>query len=75
MTHASVLHAVIFFCAGALAAAVVRAEDAPRLAALLAAVVLRARNRHYRAVFEMETADADHDGVPDVYREVPGRGA
>ena len=38
------------------------------LAALLAAVVLRARNRHYRAVFEMETADADHDGVPDVYR-------
>ena len=45
------------------------------LAALLAAVVLRARNRHYRAVFEMETADADHDGVPDVYREVPGRGA
>ena len=45
------------------------------LAALLAAVVLRARNRHYRAVFEMETADADHDGVPDVYQEVPGRGA
>ena len=36
------------------------------LAALLAAVVLRARNRHYRAVFELETADADHDGVPDV---------
>jgi len=45
------------------------------LAALLAAVVLRARNRHYRAVFEMETADGDHDGVPDVYREVSGRGA
>ena len=37
------------------------------LAALLAAVVLRIRNRHYRAVFELETADADHDGVPDVY--------
>jgi NhaA family Na+:H+ antiporter len=37
------------------------------LAALLAAVVLRARNRHYRAVFELETADADRDGVPDVY--------
>lgn len=37
------------------------------LAALLAAVVLRARNRHYRAVFELETADADHDGVPDVF--------
>ena len=45
------------------------------LAALLAAVVLRARNRHYRAVFELETADPDHDGVPDVYQEVPGRGA
>jgi NhaA family Na+:H+ antiporter len=37
------------------------------LAAVLAAVVLRARNRHYRAVFELETADADRDGVPDVY--------
>ena len=37
------------------------------LAALLAAVVLRIRNRHYRAVFELETADPDHDGVPDVY--------
>ena len=45
------------------------------VAAMLAAVVLRARNRHYRAVFEMETADADHDGVPDVYREAPARGA
>ena len=37
------------------------------LAALLAAVVLRIRNRHYRAVFELETADSDRDGVPDVY--------
>ncbi len=45
------------------------------LAALLAAVVLRARNRHYRVVFEMETADADRDGVPDLYQETPGRGA
>ena len=45
------------------------------VAALLAAVVLRARNRHYRAVFEMETLDADNDGVPDVYRETPGRRA
>jgi len=45
------------------------------LAALLAALVLRARNRHYRAVFELETSDDDCDGVPDVYREVPGRGA
>lgn len=45
------------------------------LAALLAAVVLRARNRHYRAVFELETCDDDCDGVPDVYQELPGRGA
>ena len=45
------------------------------LAALLAAIVLRARNRHYRAVFELETADPDHDGVPDVYNEVLDRGA
>jgi NhaA family Na+:H+ antiporter len=45
------------------------------VAALLAGVVLRARNRHYRAVFEVETADADHDGVPDVYQETPGRDA
>ncbi|MGI9125328.1 MAG: Na+/H+ antiporter NhaA, partial [Mycobacterium sp.] len=37
------------------------------LAALLAAIVLRARNRHYRSVFELETCDDDHDGVPDVY--------
>ena len=37
------------------------------LAAVLAAVVMRARNRHYRSVFTLETTDADHDGVPDVY--------
>ena len=45
------------------------------VAAVLAAIVLRARNRHYRAVFEIETTDADHDGVPDVYQETPIRGA
>jgi NhaA family Na+:H+ antiporter len=38
------------------------------LAAALAAVVLRARNRIYRRVCELEAVDADHDGVPDVYR-------
>lgn len=37
------------------------------LAAALAAAVLRIRNRHYRSIFELETADSDHDGVPDVY--------
>ncbi len=38
-------------------------------AALLAAVVLRLRNRTYRAIEERETADDDADGVPDVYQQ------
>ena len=42
------------------------------LAALLAAVLLRIRNRQYRAIFALETADDDHDGVPDVYQPSPG---
>jgi NhaA family Na+:H+ antiporter len=37
-------------------------------AALLAAVVLRIRNRHYRAVCAEESQDADLDGIPDVYQ-------
>jgi NhaA family Na+:H+ antiporter len=37
------------------------------LAALLAAVVLRLRNRHYRRVEAEEMRDDDADGVPDVY--------
>ena len=37
-------------------------------AALLATVVLRARNRHYRRVEENERIDADGDGVPDVFQ-------
>ena len=41
------------------------------LAALLAAIVLRLRNRHYRSVWLMETRDLDHDGVPDVYESRP----
>ena len=46
------------------------------LAAFLAAILLRIRNRHYRRVFELETADTDHDGVPDVYvTERDGRGS
>jgi NhaA family Na+:H+ antiporter len=36
-------------------------------AALLATVVLRARDRAYRRVAEAETVDADRDGIPDVY--------
>ncbi|MGV0792383.1 Na+/H+ antiporter NhaA [Mycolicibacterium sp. XJ1819] len=37
-------------------------------AAALAAVLLRLRNRHYRAIWEQETVDSDHDGVPDIYQ-------
>ncbi|MBB2910292.1 NhaA family Na+:H+ antiporter [Streptosporangium becharense] len=44
------------------------------VAALLATVVLRLRNRAYRRIHEAETADLDHDGVPDVYQgDRPGR--
>ena len=38
------------------------------LCALLATVLLKARNRHYRALYEEENADADGDGIPDVYQ-------
>jgi Na+:H+ antiporter, NhaA family len=37
------------------------------IAAALASVVLRLRNRVYRKIWELETIDADGDGVPDVY--------
>jgi Na+:H+ antiporter, NhaA family len=39
------------------------------VAALLASVVLRIRNAHYRRIEAEETRDADGDGVPDVYQE------
>jgi NhaA family Na+:H+ antiporter len=39
------------------------------LAALLATVVLRTRNRQYRAAEEAEKVDTDQDGIPDVYQE------
>ncbi|MGV8968877.1 MAG: Na+/H+ antiporter NhaA [Microbacteriaceae bacterium] len=39
------------------------------LAATLAAVLLRMRNRHYRAIALLESADDDGDGIPDVYLE------
>ncbi|RSM68595.1 Na+/H+ antiporter NhaA [Actinoplanes sp. ATCC 53533] len=38
------------------------------LAALLAAVVLRLRDRHYRLIAAQEAEDADDDGIPDVYQ-------
>ncbi|MDQ4504352.1 Na+/H+ antiporter NhaA [Sinomonas sp. ASV322] len=48
-------HATVAVLAGSLAAAA------------LAAVVLRARNRHYRRVEKAESVDADGDGVPDAF--------
>lgn len=39
------------------------------LAALLATVILRIRNRHYRKLEELESVDADGDGVPDLFNE------
>ncbi|WP_409484551.1 Na+/H+ antiporter NhaA [Arsenicicoccus dermatophilus] len=38
------------------------------LAALLAGIVLRRRNQHYREVEARESSDEDQDGVPDVYQ-------
>jgi Na+:H+ antiporter, NhaA family len=38
------------------------------VAAVLASVVLRLRNRHYRAICAEESVDDDHDGVPDTYQ-------
>ncbi|MFP5071353.1 Na+/H+ antiporter NhaA [Pseudonocardia nantongensis] len=38
-------------------------------ATLVAAVVLRRRNAHYRKIAQAETRDDDADGVPDVYQE------
>ena len=37
------------------------------IAALLAGVVLRSRNQTYRRIRDMEAADTDADGIPDVY--------
>ena len=39
------------------------------VAATAAAVVLRARNRVYRRIEALETADPDHDGIPDIFLE------
>ncbi len=39
------------------------------VAALLAAVALRLRGRHYSRVFEEENRDEDGDGIPDVYQQ------
>ena len=41
------------------------------LAALLATVVLRARNRVYKRLYDAENADANNDDIPDVYQTGP----
>jgi Na+:H+ antiporter, NhaA family len=43
------------------------------LSALLATVLLRLRNRHYRRIRAEEERDTDADGVPDVYEEDEAR--
>jgi NhaA family Na+:H+ antiporter len=37
------------------------------VAGVLASVVLLSRNAAYRRIYEIESADADEDGVPDIY--------
>jgi NhaA family Na+:H+ antiporter len=44
------------------------------LAALLAAVLLKARNRVYRRMCEAEELDSDADGTPDVYEQAAAPG-
>ncbi|GAB3587797.1 Na+/H+ antiporter NhaA [Calidifontibacter terrae] len=39
------------------------------IAAILATIVLRMRNRVYRRIHDDETRDADGDGIPDVYQD------
>ncbi|MFJ9441917.1 Na+/H+ antiporter NhaA [Kitasatospora sp. NPDC101235] len=39
------------------------------LAAAVATVLLKLRNRHYRELCEEEDRDVDGDGIPDVYQE------
>jgi NhaA family Na+:H+ antiporter len=37
------------------------------VSAVLAAAVLKSRNRVYRELEDLEAADRNHDGIPDVY--------
>lgn len=43
------------------------------IAALLASVAIRSRNRHYSEVHAREIADEDGDGIPDVYQTPDAR--
>ena len=42
------------------------------LAAAVAGLALLSRGRHYAALAEVEEADADMDGIPDVYQQGEG---
>ncbi|MFF3315963.1 Na+/H+ antiporter NhaA [Streptomyces sp. NPDC003035] len=44
------------------------------VAALLAAILLRRRNRIYRHLWEEEERDEDADGIPDIYQRTPESG-
>jgi NhaA family Na+:H+ antiporter len=43
------------------------------LAAVLAAVILRLRNRRYKRIEQEETSDVDRDGIPDAWDPVDDR--
>lgn len=43
------------------------------IAAVLAAVILRLRNRRYKRMYLEETSDVDHDGIPDAWDTVDDR--
>jgi NhaA family Na+:H+ antiporter len=43
------------------------------LAALVATVILRLRNRRYKLIHEAEKRDADQDGIPDAWDTVDDR--
>ncbi|MGY2083726.1 Na+/H+ antiporter NhaA [Blastococcus sp. SYSU DS0539] len=45
------------------------------LAALLAGVILRLRNRRYKQMYAAETSDVDRDGIPDAWDTVDDRAA
>lgn len=38
-------------------------------AAVLGAIILSIRNKHYKAITEKESVDADSDGIPDVFSD------
>ncbi|MER6004509.1 Na+/H+ antiporter NhaA [Nonomuraea angiospora] len=46
-----------------------RVKIAILAAALLATMILRLRARVYRRIHQAETADSDHDGIPDLYQQ------